>query len=217
MELSEAIREHNQMIKELKSVLVKCGVPDKSIAIDVVIRAQCRMRQDADMLILGNDNKTIVAQFEIKMGPNAYSSAIHSLRGMYQRHKCYVVTMIDNECVISVVDNNVQPNWIKLSNLGEIKKMLGNYAIEAEIATSLAEEQKQKITSQEWNWFRWTLGVVGVLLVGVAGTLEWYGNEFSWKIYSLLFCMILMFCAASGYIIYIKVGENELRIEKKKE
>ena len=55
------------------------------------------------------------------------------------------------------------------------------------------------------------------LLVGVAGTLEWYGHEFSWKIYSLLFCMILMFCAASGYIIYIKVGENELRIEKKKE
>ena len=91
MELSEGRRLHNQLIDNLKNVLIKCGVPEKVIAEEVVLRSQNGERRDADMLILGDDNRTIVSQFEVQVGPDAYNRALRSLRGLSQRHKCYVV------------------------------------------------------------------------------------------------------------------------------
>ena len=215
MELSEGRRLHNQLICELKNVLVKCGIPEKVIAVEVVLRSQNGRRQDADILVLGEDNKTIVSQFEVTLGPDGYRNAIRSLRDMPQHPKCYVVTRINNEVVMSAINKDKRPNWVLLSDLNAIAQMLGNYTTEADLVVSSAEEKKQQIASKEWNWFRWVVGAVGMILVGTTGALEWNGHEFSWKVYFLLFIIMAIFAAASGYVVHVKIGENEFAIKKK--
>ena len=93
MNASDAESAYKQLISELKTALIGIGVPERAIAIDVVMRFDGR-RQDADLLLLGDDGKTIVAQFEVRVGLDPFRGAIRTLRDMPNRHRCYVVTNI---------------------------------------------------------------------------------------------------------------------------
>mgnify|MGYP004489213209 FL=1 len=206
--------EHNQLLLELKRTLVDIGVPEHAIAVNMVIRLQSGRRQDADLILLGNDGKTIVAQFEIKIGRDPFHSACMALRDMPNRHKCYVVTNKDGISLIAAIDRTGNPKWVKLSDETAIMDLVGDYEIEANKAVASAEEAKQKALFDEWNWFRWIVCVVGIIFVFVTGTCEWHGHEFSWKVYSLLFLVFAMVALTSGYAVHVKVGENEISVEK---
>ena len=122
---------HSQMISELKKVLVDCGVPEKAIVTEVMLRFQRGDRRDADLLILGDDARTIVAQFEVKVGPDPYRMACRALRDSPKRHKCYAVAKIKDDISVSIVDGTGQPRWIKLSDTENLKKLLGDYYTES--------------------------------------------------------------------------------------
>ena len=215
MELSEGRKMHSQMLAELKRVLIDCGVPEDAIATEVVLRLQRGDRRDADLLILGEDGKTIVAQFEVRVGPDPYNMARKILRDLPQRHKCYVVTNIEGKNVISAIDNSRLVNWVNLSDSVSVKQLIGDYLFESVRVVDKMNERSREAESKELGCFRWVIGAVGLLLVIIAGCFEWNGHEFSWKVYFLLFVVIALFAAASGYIVHIKAGDNEIAIEKK--
>ena len=216
MELDEGLRLQARLSSELSGALSQCGIPEDAILKDVVLHFPKGEQHDADVVIIGKDGKTIIAQIDIKVGPNAYNNALRSLRDMPKRHKCYVVAWIDGCGMISTINEDRQPKWIKLSDSKGIKEVVGNYTVESNVMTSFEDERKKKMAVREWNWFKWVIGGVGMILVGGLGTLEWYNHEFSWKFYFLMFVILAMFAAASGYIVSIKIGENEVTIEKRK-
>ena len=214
MNASDAESAYKQLISELKTALIGIGVPARAIAIDVVMRFDGR-RQDADLLLLGDDGKTIVAQFEVRVGLDPFRGAIRTLRDMPNRHRCYVVTNIKGVPSIAFINKTRTPHWISLSDKTAISELLGDYAEASNAAITSAEQARRNATSHELDCFRWIVGGVGLALFGCAGSLEWYGHEFSWKIYALLSGVIALLAAASGYAIRIKVGENEISIEPK--
>lgn len=215
MNLTENEVMYERLLAELRKTLIDAGVPERAIVTKVVLRTSGGRRQDADLLLVGEDGKTIVAQFEVKICPDPFRMARLTLRNMPSLHKCYVVAEVGGRTSIAAIDQSSMPQWKKLSDMPAVKELLGDYFISSSEAVSNSEENKRRIVCEELDKLYKFVAVVGLLFFSIFAIGETCGIEFSWKIYSLLFVVFVVMSVTSGCAIRVKFGDYEIAIERK--
>jgi hypothetical protein len=194
--------------RELKKALVRLGVPESSILVDGIVCLSNGRRVDADLLIM--EGETVVAQFEVRLCPDAFARACWTLRDLPKFHRCFAVTIDHNEVVVSAISKSRIPQWIPLSNSEALKALLED-SMEA-TAVAMAEAEKRAMVASVLESARLYVGIGGLIAILFLGALELFGHEFSWQLYSLVFVLLALFAAMSGYVIHLKVGDNEITI-----
>ena len=208
MDATEALKKQRQMIQELKALLIRCGIPESAIVTEAFLRNnRTGKRYDADVLLLSNDRKAIVAQFEVKLWQRAFVDACKAVMDLSKHHLCYVVAKnAEDESFVAVAKDARNPNWMKLT-AESIKELLGNYEVKSDIAISTTNSGRQKVISQKFDTLRWRVSGIGGFLVLLLGILECCSVVFSPQFYSLLLVVLGLIAAATGYEVHVELAD----------
>lgn len=200
-----------RVTQELRNALVSLGVPGKSILVDRWIQFSNGRRMDADLLVIGDNGSQIVAQFEVKTGMDAFGRACLTLRDLPRLHPCCVVTVDPHgEILVSAISKLRVPEWIPISDAKLMRELLEGLYEESDAA--IEATKKRTMVASALESARLYVGIGGLVAILLLGALEFFGHEFSWQFYSLVFVLLALFAAMSGYVIHLKVGDNEITI-----
>ena len=186
----EAIKSERQMIDRVSEQLVKMGVPSKRIVKEKWILRDGRQCYSADIVMLNEDGEGVHAVFECKFGKDNdrrfIDEAWRNMHFVMGLCKCYLVKVENGDLVVArLLPDGLETKWQKLSNLKLVP-----------------ENSEREVRDNE----RKQIVAIGLILVAIFVSGEWLGLEFSWKIYSLLMLVAVLFAAASGYRFSFKAG-----------
>ena len=200
-----------RVTQELRNALVSLGVPEKSILVDRWIQFSDGRRMDADLLVIGDNGSQIVAQFEVKTGMDAFGRACLTLRDLPRLHPCCVVTVDPHgEILVSAISKSRVPEWIPISDVQLMRELLEDLYEESDVA--MEAKQKRTMAASVLDSTRLYVGIGGLIAILLLGAFELFGHEFSWQLYSLVFVLLAVFAAMSGYVIHLKIGDKEFTI-----
>jgi len=202
------------------NALERNGFPKDAIVVGRSIRFGNRSVVYPDVAIVGSDHETVVAIFELKVNSDCkevkYTRALHSYKEMVERCPCYVVSCeSDGELLVarlSLASNGNNVGWVNVSDADGFVKLIGRYSVESAAAIDSSRAEVASAKQDELSPAKWIVGGVGLSLTIASAWMEWYHHEFSWKVYSVLFVTLGLFAAASGYSVYLKSGDHEVRI-----
>lgn len=184
------IKSERQMIDRVSEQLVKMGVPSKRIVKEKWILRDGRQCYGADIVMLNDEG--VNAVFECKFGKDndrrIIDEAWRNMHFVMGLCKCYLVKVEDGDLVVArLLPDGLETKWQKLSELKLVP-----------------ENSERRIRDYE----RKQIVAVGLILVAIFVWGERLGPEFSWKIYSLLTLVAVLFAAASGYRFSFKAGPD---------
>ena len=208
---------HERIVNEVCNALRSIGVPPHRICKYQQIDIPGWHYADADVLVLGEDGKTIVWQIEAKIGGKspeiAYDQARLAFARIWGMHKCFVATLKDGECFIRrVIGGKDDGAWVDIKDTQVVACLLGDYRNESNAAIAVADKKRKEVLWGQCSSFTRTLWIVGLILLIGAVVGECCGKEFSWKIYYLVTAVVAIFAAANGIVVHVKVGQGEVRI-----
>ena len=171
--------------------LVKSGVRPERIVCEKWICRDSHERYAADVAVM-NEWFGIDAVFEVKLrngkDPKVVQQVLFAMEYVIGLCQCYLVTEEDGELIVARLSKNgLKIKWQKLSKL------------------KLAPENSER---EIRDYERKQIVAVGLILVAIFVWGERLGPEFSWKIYSLLTLVAVLFAAASGYRFSFKAGPD---------
>ena len=102
---------------------------------------------------------------------------------------------------------------VALSNSEAVRNMFAGFAVDARMAMDARKKERDEKVSKSGRLFGIAAGVVALILAGVAGWLELRNVMFSYKVYGLIGLAYISFAVGCGCNIWLKIGENELKIE----
>ena len=212
-------QQHEQIIKKVRGALIAIGVPPDRILCNRRVEIPGWHQADADLLVVGEDCKTIICQIEAKVGggdaERAFQQARRAFARMWNYHKCFVAIFKDDVFFIGRVAEDVKDcTWVNVEDEKAMADLIGDYQNESNVAIEKAGENRKKIIEQECKSFTRGLWIAGALLLMAAVICELFGREFSWKIYYLITLVFAIFAAANGLVVHIKVGQGEVAIGK---
>lgn len=186
------IKSERQMIDRVSEQLVKMGVPSKRIVKEKWILRDGRQCYGADIVMLNDEGEGVNAVFECKFGKDndrrIIDEAWRNMHFVMGLCKCYLVKVEDGDLVVArLLPDGLETKWQKLSELKLVP-----------------ENSERRIRDYE----RKQIVAVGLILVAIFVWGERLGPEFSWKIYSLLTLVAVLFAAASGYRFSFKAGPD---------
>jgi hypothetical protein len=216
------LKEHEQIINEVRRSLITIGVPADRILCNRRIDIPGWHQADADLLVVGEDGKTIICQIEAKVSggdvKRAYQQARRSFARVWNFHKCFVAIFKGDEFFIGrVAEGDSDCVWTKVEDAKAMLDLIGDYQNESNLAIEKARESRKKIIEQECEVFTRGLWIAGALLLIAAVICELLEKEFSWKIYYLITLVFAIYAAANGLVVHIKVGQGEVMIGKRSE
>ena len=211
MNTDELCMKDIRVKQELKKALIAAGVPEESILVDKWIQLSDGRRAQADMLVVRNDEEKVVAQFEVKFGGDPFGRACLTLRTLTRLYPCYVVTeAARGEILVSAISKLRVPEWIPISDAKLMRELLEGLYEESDAA--IEATKKRTMVASVLESARLYVGIGGLIAILFLGALELFGHEFSWQLYSLVFVLLALFAAMSGYVIHLKVGDKEIII-----
>ena len=195
------------------------GVPDSAILAEYRIKAGDQGVFCADLIVVAEDRKSVVAVFEFKQNERGVNRGVaqlrHALNLIDGDFACYIVTNTEDGPVFAMLqdDGEIRNRWIKLS-INSI--LIEDYKSASRIAIQRERKRKNKTTRSERNWFLGVSALVGLAVVGGSVAAEWWARrEFSWKVYAMI-AMFYSFCAAAyGYDVRLKWKDYEISIVRK--
>jgi len=212
-------QQHEQIINEVRRALITIGVPPDRILCNRRVEIPGWHQADADLLVVGEDGKTIICQIEAKVGGGDAERAFQQARRAFARvrnyHKCFAAVVKDNEFFIRRVTEDASDSvWTNIHDVTAMSVLIGDYQNESNYAIEKAGANRKKIIEQECKSFTRGLWIAGALLLMAAVICELFGTEFSWKIYYLITLVFAIYAAANGLVVHIKVGQGEVSIGK---
>jgi len=208
--------DHKKIERSLLALLTAIGIRQRRIVLHQEIELSERSRIEADMLVLADDGKTILFQFEIKLANGdankTFCRAKESLRGLWHHHRCFAVTADKNVVQMAEVCDDGAPTWVPISDANRVAELLGDPKEESARQVARIENRRRETVAKDCKSLLWWIVVVGgtTLVSVIVGEL--FGKELSWKIYYLLTLVLGMIAAAHGLVFYVKVGDGEVRI-----
>lgn len=211
--------QHDQIVKAVHDVLVAAGVPPNRILRNQQIVIPGWHQADADILVVGEDGKTIVWQIEAKVGGGIPETAYKQVRQAFSRvwglYRCFVATSSDGKYFLrSVTEDDSDHMWTDLSDTKALANLLGDYQNESNRAIETANIRRKEVVGRQYERFTRNLWVVGLLLLIGAVVGECLGKEFSWKIYYVVTMIFAIYAAANGIAVHVKAGQWEAKICK---
>ena len=194
----KAFNRHLEILDRVVERLVRNGVPSDRIVREKQILRRDAGRYDADIAVL-NDHNGVEAVYEIKIGngkdPRIVSRVRQNMRSVIGLCRCYLVTDAGEDLIIAqVLPEGTLSEWKKLD---EFSPCIG-----------VPQSDNVKTVAKDCDPLRLWIVAVGLFLVAVFMWGEVSGVEFSWKVFSLIFLMVALFAAASGYKFTIKAATD---------
>lgn len=208
-----------QVVNAVRDALVAMGIPRERILLNQRIEIPSWHQADADILVVGEDGKTIVWQIEAKVGGGIPETAYKQVRQAFSRvwglYRCFVATSRDGKYFLrSVTEDDSDHTWIDLSDTKALANLLGDYQNESNRAIETADVRRKEVVGRQYERFTRNLWVVGLLLLIGAVVGECLGKEFSWKIYDVVTMIFAIYAAANGIAVHVKAGQWEAKICK---
>ncbi len=208
---------HEQVVKAVRDALVAMGVPPERILSNQRIEIPGWHQADADILVVGEDGKTIVWQIEAKVGGGILETAYKQARQAFSRvwglHRCFVATPKEEKYFLrGVAENESDPTWTDIADTKALANLLGDYQNESNRAIETADIRRKEVVGRQYERFTRNLWVVGLLLLIGALVGECFGKEFSWKIYYVVTMIFAIYAAANGIAVHVKAGQWEVKI-----
>lgn len=207
---------YDQIASSLRNLLSVIGFPQGRILFNPRIELSPHTSFDADVVVVAEDLKTVLFQFEIKLANGeldaAYERAKEGLRGLWHHHRCFAVTTVGETIQMAEVSDEGAEKWIPLNEADRVAELLGDPKEESARQVARTENRRRETVVKNCKSLLWWIGVVGGTTLVSAIVGELFGKELSWKIYYLLTLVLGMIAAAHGLVFYVKVGEGEVRI-----
>ena len=195
------------------------GVPESAILFGQQIKAGDQGVFCADLIVVAEDRKSIIAVFEFRKNERSVERGVAQLRCalnlINDDFSCYIVTEKESGGPVFAMlqdSGEVDGRWLALKS-GVV--LVEDY--EAASCAAICRERKRKnvVTKTERNWFVEITAVIGLLIVGGSVLLECMScRELSWKVYAMI-AMFYSFCAAAcGYDVRLKWKDYEISIVK---
>lgn len=198
------------LLEVLKKSLVNIGVPERFILLEPILRFPNGDSMHADAVVMAEDGKTVLAQFEVKLSRlksiSAFEAGRLALHEAIKWHRCFVVTVIENACVIADAQYS-KAQWTDIAQLTEWNQLFGNYEVNSTLAVENRKTQNSARQQKMMSIFVWGVIIVGVITISVAGWLECTQHHvFSRRLYALLCYILALIAAASGFYIKADFG-----------
>lgn len=200
MNKNESIEEkYRKVIDQVVRQLESNGIPSERIVKGKWIKRRGIECFAADVAVM-NARQEVESVYEIKLhnarDPNVISHVHRNMRSVIGVCKCYLVTLENNELIIAELRaDQSQSEWKKMSDIHP------------------GVERKDDEESDDGHDLHRRLIVpIGLILVAIFVWGEVLGQEFSWKVYSVLFATAVLFASAYGYPMKVDVGADGCKL-----
>ena len=186
-----AAKNEQEIIDQVVEQLVTSGVRPERIVREKWICRGGRERYAADVAVM-NECFGVDAVFEVKLrngkDPKIVQQVLLEMEYVIGLCQCYLVTEENGELIVArLFSNGLKIAWQKLSKL----KLVSESGV-----SGIRDRERKQIVA------------VGLMLVAIFVLGESLNIEYSWKVYSLLLLVAVLFAAASGYRFSFKAGPD---------
>lgn len=209
--------QHDRIVNAVRDALIAIGVPPNRLLCNRRVEITGWHQADADLLVVGEDGKTIIWHIEAKAGGGipeiAYKQARQAFSRVWALHRCFVATLNEEKCFLRCVTEDESDHaWTDISDTKAMVDLLGDYQNESNNAIEAADARRKEVIGRQCERFTRNLWIVGLLLLIGAIVGECLGKEFSWKIYYVVTIIFAIYAAANGLAVHVKAGQWEVKI-----
>lgn len=211
--------------KELRQTvfdsLKASGVPDAAILPDRQIKVGDQGVFCADLIVVAEDKKSVIAVFEFKSNKNGVGRGVeqlhHALNLIGGDFTCYIVSNDAGRPVCAMLreDGEAGYRWVPLTNA---TVLIDGYESASRMAIQRERKRKNRVTKDERHQFMLISAIGGGVVVVGSVVFEWWVHrEFSWKVYAMIALFYSFYAAACGYDVRFKLNDVEICIVKQNE
>ena len=200
MKTKESFEEkYKKVIDQVVRQLESKGIPSERIVRGKWIKRRGIECFAADVAVM-NARQEVESVYEIKLhnarDPNVISLVRREMRSVIGVCKCYLVTQESNDLIIAeLMADGAQSDWRKMSDVHQC-----------------ADGKIDKGCDDSRNLQRRWIVPIGLMLVAIFVWGEVLGQEFSWKVYSVLFATAVLFASSCGYPMKVDVSADGCKL-----
>lgn len=190
-----------KIVDSLREVLEKQGIGSQRIVCEKEICLDGRKCARADLIVLDEECRFVVAAFEIQKHVSNEIAWIDRMRSLMSRVvglcNCFLVTQKDSKVVFARLDG--RPHTVKWASIEDLNV--------APICRAMREKEIDKEADPLRVWIGGVAIGVGAVLLAVE-----INHELSWQFCFLFALLVALFAAASGYKIHVRVPGGEVTV-----
>lgn len=200
MNANDNIKEkYRKVIDQVVRQLESNGIPSERIVKRKWIKRRGIECFAADVAVM-NARQEVESVYEIRLhnvrDPNVISLVRREMRSVIGVCKCYLVTLENNELIIAeLMADGSQSDWLKMSDVHPC-----------------VERKNDEDGDDGHDLRRRWIVPIGLILVAIFVWGEVLGQEFSWKVYSVLFVTAVLFASSYGYPMKVDVTADGCKL-----